>query len=109
MAKDNYFKLIYMILTVLYRYKKINKKLDVNEIAAETLQIEEVYRDEVLQDLLDDGYIKGFEIKTYICGKAIMNLENATITMKGVEYLKNNSMMKQVAILLKDVKDWIRF
>ena len=26
-----------MILTVLYRYKKINKKLDVNEIAAETL------------------------------------------------------------------------
>lgn len=109
MPKNDYFKIVYMILTVLYKYKKDNKILDLNEIAPETLKIDEAYRNEILEDLLDAGYIKGFKIKNYICGKVLDNLEDIKITMQGIEYLQDNSKMKKVGEILKEVKDWVAF
>lgn len=109
MPKNDYFKIIYMILTVLHEYKKSNKKLDLNEIAPETLRIDEAYRNEILEDLLDAGYIKGFKTKKYICGKVLDNLEGIKITMQGIEYLQDNSKMKKVGEILKEAKDWVAF
>lgn len=106
MPKDDYFKIVYMILTVLYRYKKTNKRVDLGEIAPETLRIEESYRNTILEELLEAGYVKGFKVKQYICGKVFDGLEDIDITMKGTEYLQDNSKMKQIGKLLSEVKDW---
>ena len=37
----------------------------------------------------------------------ILNIDDMYITMKGIEYLQDNSKMKQVYSVLKEVKDWI--
>ncbi|HAX52161.1 MAG TPA: hypothetical protein DCX82_09535, partial [Lachnospiraceae bacterium] len=58
-------------------------------------------------DLLEERYIKGFEIIGTKTGRAVCGLEDITITMKGIEYLQDNSKMKQVYNLLKEVKDWV--
>ena len=48
MPKDDYFRVVFIILKALYEYKKEHKKFDLDEISAEVLGINEGYRDEIL-------------------------------------------------------------
>lgn len=103
MAKDDYFSVVFLILKVLYIYKKKHERVNLDEISPEAFGINQGYRDEILEELLDEGYVKGFKVKQYITGKVLSDLENITITPKGIEYVQDNSKMKKVAETLKDV------
>lgn len=105
MPKDDYFRNVYLILKVLYHYKKEHKRVDLEEISPEVLEINEGYRNDILEEMLEEGYIKGFKVKSYICGKAFTGLENIDITPKGIEYLQDNSKMKKMGDILKSVKE----
>lgn len=107
MAKDDYFKIIYVILKELYGCKKQNSQIDLRAISPQRFQIPEGYLLDILSDLLEEGYIKGFEIIGTKTGRAVCGLEDIGITMKGIEYLQDNSKMKQVYNALKEVKDWV--
>jgi hypothetical protein len=107
MAKDDYFKIIYVILQELYGCKKQGCKVDLRAISPQRFQVPEGYLLDILADLLEERYIKGFEIIGTKTGRAVCGLEDITITMKGIEYLQDNSKMKQVYNLLKEVKDWV--
>lgn len=109
MARDDHNKLIYIILKVLSEYQKLNKKFDPDEISAETLKIEECYRAELMEELISEGYITGCKVKNYVCGKQITGIENTKITSKGHYYLTENSVMKKIGNILKEVKDWVSF
>lgn len=107
MPHDDYFRIVFIILKSLYEYKKAHKKFDLDEISAEVLKINEGYRDEILEEMLDSGYVKGFKVKQYIAGKHITGLSNIDITERGIEYLSENSNMKKVYAILKETRDWI--
>lgn len=58
---------------------------------------------EVLQMLLFDGYISGAEIRKDILGNQCVDIKNVRITLKGAEYLSENSTMRKIAQVATDV------
>ena len=105
MAKDDYFRIVYAILTELYGSRKENQRVDLDSISAERFGINEGYLIGILKDLLDEGYTRDYIVKNSKTGRFILSLEEIEITPKGIEYLQENSLMKKVAKVLKGVKD----
>lgn len=58
---------------------------------------------EVMRTLLEEGYISGVKITTDIFGDTYADVKKARITLKGAEYLKENSAMKKFAKIVTDV------
>ncbi len=107
MANDDYFKIVYVILTELYGCKKQGSRVDLQAISSARFKIPEGYLLDILSDLLDEGYVKGFKILETKTGRCILSLEDILITMKGIEYLQDNSKMKKMYEALKEVRDWV--
>lgn len=105
MAKDDYFKIVYVILKELYECKKAGEKIELINISAERFQINSGYLFNIIAELLENGYVKGPVIRTTKTGMAVSCMEDIDITMKGIEYLQENSMMKKVTEVLKNIKD----
>lgn len=58
---------------------------------------------DVIQMLLDDGYISGVSIKDTILGERKVDIANAKITLKGAEYLHENSAMKKIGEIATNI------
>ena len=106
MAKDDYFKIVYVILEELYGCRKANQRIDLEAISPKRFNVAG-YLLSILEELLENGYVKGFIVKHSKTGKYVMNLEEMEITMHGVEYLQENSKMKQIYEMAKEIKDFI--
>lgn len=105
MANDDYFKIQYMILKVLYAHMKNAMPIDTEEISAKALGgIAQGYRDEILGEMLENGYIKGCKYDEYIAGAVISDLEDIKITQKGIEYLNENRNMRKIE---KYIGKWV--
>lgn len=110
MAKDDYFRIVYLILRYLYSQMKkgnINVELDDLLKNGDLPSIPEDYFNEIVKNLFDDGYIAG-EIKEvkYIHERyPRITVKSLKIKPKGIEYLNDNSMMKKVAKALGDISD----
>lgn len=74
-------------------------------ISPETLKISRERWEKYLEMLQDAGYIKGVRISTYISGEKSVNADNIQVTLKGLEYLNENSMMKKAYRTIKGIKD----
>ena len=97
---DN-FKIIYKILKV------FEKNLDVEEpdwedLTPQKLNISEVLWQNLIQMLIKAGYIDG--IKITATGTYITPI-NPQITLQGLQYLEENSMMRKAYRLAKGIKD----
>ena len=113
MPKNDYFRIVYRILNTLYEYMRKGLTANPDAISAKVLGIEYGYRNQVLMNLLEDGYIKGVRVVSYFGGEtasgymAIEDINDIAITTRGMEYLKDNAMMKNVYQFLKGVKEII--
>ena len=107
MARDDMFKIIYVVLTELYEAKKAGKKIDKETISSERLGIPSGYLADIIIELIDNGYVKGISYRKTKSGRIFSSIEDMSITLAGVEYLQENSMMKKVHEALKNVKDII--
>lgn len=58
---------------------------------------------EVLESLVDEGYISGVKFGKDILGNEFVDVKRAKITMKGAEYLSENSAMKKFAQIATNV------
>lgn len=58
---------------------------------------------DVLQMLLEEGYISGAKIGKDILGNQYADIKNVKITLKGAQYLSENSAMKRFAKVATDV------
>lgn len=101
---DN-FKIIYKILKILEKamdYDEFDKSL----ISAEVLGITQNRWESIMKMLQNSGYIEGV---SYIrsMGMRGIKLINPRITLKGLEYLEENSFMKKAAAIAKGISDLI--
>ena len=99
---DN-FKIIYKILKV------FEKNLDVEEpdwedLTPQKLNISEVLWQNLIQMLIKAGYIDGIKITSTATGTYITPI-NPQITLQGLQYLEENSMMRKAYRLAKGIKD----
>ncbi|SCL85076.1 YjcQ family protein [Sporanaerobacter sp. PP17-6a] len=101
---DN-FKIIYKIL------KTLEKAMDYDEfdarlISAETLGVSQNRWEAIMVMLQDEGYIEGISYVKSM-GMRGVKLIDLKITLKGLEYLEENSFMKKAANLAKGIADLI--
>lgn len=111
MAKDDYFVIVYQVLSYLYQCLKKGTDPEPKMLmhSSPLLHINEKYWAYIIKTLFDEGYLTGVDFLE-MPGSLIPipdNMEQCMITPKGIEYLCENSMMKKAVRFLKDAKDLI--
>lgn len=100
---DN-FKIIFKILKLLEEAMDYDE-FDMSKLSAEFFGITENRLNTILRMLQEEGYVHGVVYKTGLSGVKVT--QNFGITLKGLEYLEENSTMKKAAALLKGIKDTV--
>lgn len=99
-AMDN-FKVIYKILRYLERCMDLSER-DMAPISAEALGIRRERWLELVAMLADNGYISGVVAECHVgVLPMIGDVDNMRITMKGLEYLQENGLMRKAAELVR--------
>lgn len=104
---DN-FKVIYKVL----KYLEIAMDLDVvdrDEISHEKFGISEARWSRLIEMMYDNGYIDGVHIINYCGGESYPSIkfDNLRITLAGLEYLEENSVMQKAKNFFKDIKETV--
>ena len=101
---DN-FKIIYSIL------KSLEKSMDAEEfdksrLSNESLKLSEPRWSRIMAMLAANEYVTGIEVWHSIdCDYPRVCITRPEITLKGLEYLSENSLMKKAANIAKGIKD----
>lgn len=103
MAKDDYYVIAAKILVQLYKKLKC-KKYDEDYFVAMSKQfpICEDYLNEIFSMLEEDGYIKGRIFRAWGGDIACIDYDSFKITVKGIDFLRDNSSIRKVCETLKE-------
>lgn len=97
------FKQIYRILSILHKAMDL-EEWDSKLLSPEALGISLPMWSRLMAMLLKEGYITGREEwGTFDVGYPKVKLMRPEITLKGLEYLEENSLMKKAGEMLKEV------
>lgn len=97
------FRIIYKILRILQNSMDL-EEFDRNSISAEALGLSVLKWSRLMAMLLKEGYITGGETWNAMdCGYPRVALSRPELTLKGLEYLEENSLMKKAADLAKGI------
>lgn len=101
---DN-FRIIYLILKHLE--ERMGDDIDIDRISHERFGISFARWETLLRMMQEEGYIKGllYEQTTSDSIPHVVMPIRPRITIRGLEYLEENSMMKKVANTLKTIKE----
>ena len=105
MLMDN-FKIIYKILFTLERSMDL-EKFNPDSISPEALKISHERWNKYMEMLLDAGYIKGVKIQKYVAGGTSVDIDDIRITLKGLEYLSENSIMQRLYKAAKGITELV--
>jgi hypothetical protein len=102
------FKVIYRILSFLEASMKL-EEFPFEQFNGGTFKASDQYFTEILKMLSDDGYVRGISFIS-ILGQTNSALKfiHPEITIKGLEYLEDNSMMKKAANIAKGIIDIVK-
>jgi len=111
MKKNDYFVIVYRILTHLYDCFQAGKWADLNMISSKTLQINNGYLVNIIESMLHEGYIRSYIIDANFMPSLNVTpgvkINNLKITQKGIEYLQEDHMMEKAEKALKEVEVFI--
>lgn len=77
------------------------------EISPEALKITESRWSAYIKMLNDAGYISGVRIEEYIDGTVSIDISEISLTLQGLQYLAENTVLANVYRTVKSVKDII--
>lgn len=100
---DN-FKAVYKILSTLEKAMDIHE-FDIKTISYEKLGVSKERWARYIEMMVDVGYIKGARVYSDITGETNVDCEDIRITLKGLEYLQENSIMRKIYNAVKGVKE----
>lgn len=99
------FRIIYRILRILQKSMDL-EEFDQNSISAEALGLSDPKWSRLMAMLLKEGYISGGETWNALeCGYPRVALTRPELTLKGLEYLEENSLMRKASDLAKGIVD----
>lgn len=107
MAKNDYFVIVYRILTYLYDCFQAGERVELDMISPEALQINNGYWTNTIESMFQEGYISGVAIVRRLNAAPGIKIGNLKITQKGMKYLQENSMMEKAKNTLKEIKEII--
>lgn len=100
---DN-FKAVYKILSTLERAMDL-PEFDISVIGPDELGITKERWNRYIEMMADVGYVKGVSVSRDITGSIRVNCSNLRITLKGLEYLQENSIMQKMYHFAKGIKE----
>ncbi|WP_092371618.1 YjcQ family protein [Enterocloster lavalensis] len=101
------FRLIYRILRILQKSMDC-EEIDRDILSPERLELSVPKWNRIMSMLINEGYITGGQTWNAMdCGYPRVTLTRPEITLKGLEYLEENTLMKKAASLAKGIKDTI--
>lgn len=102
---DN-FKAVYKILTALEKAMDL-PEFDIMEVGPEKLGVSTERWCRYLEMMADVGYVKGVSFRRDILGETCVEAKNIRITLKGLEYLQENSVMRKLYNAAKGITEII--
>ena len=103
---------------IIYRILKQIRSMELSEEPCDTFLDPEILkttapkRDNLVLKLLDSGYITGIRIIDGIDGQRMPHIlwasSRPSVTLQGLEYLEENSMMKKAKDLAKGIFDYVK-
>lgn len=111
MARDDYFVLVYRILSYLYACLKEGQEPDITYLSpgSPALEISPNYWEYIFRHLYSDGYLEGMALVP-VAGRMAPQVKvgsSLMITPKGIEFLQDNSAMSRAKDFLKTLKETI--
>ena len=103
---DDNFKCIYKILRALEKAMDY-PEFELSQIDYNKLDISKERWARYLEMMADIGYIKGIRVYKDITGETVVDNDDIRITLKGLEYLTENSIMQRIYKATKGIKDII--
>lgn len=102
---DN-FRAVYKILSSLEKAMDL-PEFDIEQIGPDTLGISEERWSRYLEMMSDVGYIKGIKFTQDITGSTRVHGRDIRITLKGLEYLQENTVMRKIYNAAKGIKETV--
>ena len=100
---DN-FKAVYRILSALEKAMDL-PEFDISQIGASMLGVSEQRWARYIEMMVDVGYIKGVSIQSNVVSELMVEVDDIRITLKGLEYLQENSIMRKTYKIIKGIKE----
>ena len=100
---DN-FKAVYKILSTLEKAMDCTE-FSISQINHEALEVSKQRWSRYIEMMVDVGYIKGVKVYEDISGEICIQDNGIRITLKGLEYLQENSLMQKLYRTAKGIKD----
>lgn len=105
MAKDDYYVIVYKLLSYLYSCLKKGIPVDVDNLR-EVIKVDivDAYWEYIILELYKDGYIDGVVVVKYIGDiyEHIRIARNLRIKPKGIDFLDSNSRFNKIREALKE-------
>lgn len=105
MVKNDYHVIVCRILAYLYACLKSGAAINIDELLPKRFDIEPSYWFYIIENLQEQGHIKGVYIRRPLNGMSTVKLGGITITPLGIEYLQNNSAIEKAKNFLKTIKE----
>lgn len=103
---DN-FKIIYKILKILEKSMDL-EEFDKESISKERLELSEARWSRIMAMMVSEGYVTGIQVwNSFDCSYPRICVARPEITLKGLEYLEENTLMKKAAEMAKGIVDVI--
>lgn len=107
MAKDDYFVIVYRILTYLYSCFKAGETPETEAYGPDALKISNGYWVNVMESLSNEGYITGVYFSEPLGGVRNAKILDIKITERGIVFLSENSLLAKARKTLKTAKEVI--
>lgn len=108
MAKDDMHVVMYTILKYLYDCLKAGVSPDPLKFSASALGINDRYWTAIVADLVNRGYVRGITVFHNLDGDGV-RVVKPCVTIEGVEFMMENSMMRRAFEFIKEAKCAIPF
>lgn len=111
MAKNDFHVIAYRILQYLYDCLKAGQDPEIEKISAKNYEINDRYFHTIIGELYNNGYIDHV-IEIDSVGSLYTQYKlshNLSITLRGIEYLTDNSFIEKAKNFFKETKNIIPF
>ena len=111
MAKNDFHVVAYRILQYLYECMKAGQDPEVDKITAENYEINDRYFNTIIKELYENGYIDNVsEVNVVGCLYTQYKIsQSISITLKGIEYLTDNTFIEKAKRFFKATKEMVPF
>lgn len=92
-------RIVYRILSIIEK-KMEYAQFDLSQLSPSALGVSPELRNNLLCSIISAGYVEGATIK---CNE--IDLENARLSIAGMEYLSENSVMQKIARAAKGIAE----